>query len=124
MVAAAKGRGVAADHVTYLGKGGWQDRNLASFALDNDYLMVTNNRRHFLREYAKLDVHGGLVVIVPAVSRASQQQLFAKVLDLLEERGGDLVNKLVEVLANGEVRQREWTKLDHDIGHTAKPAWD
>jgi hypothetical protein len=67
LVALAKERGIIADHVGWLGKSGWQDHNLVPFVFDNDYIFVTSNRRHFLRGYAKLELHGGLVVIVPAV---------------------------------------------------------
>jgi predicted nuclease of predicted toxin-antitoxin system len=49
LLALAKERGIAADHVCWIGKSGWQDRNLVTFALDSDYVVVTNNRRHFLR---------------------------------------------------------------------------
>jgi hypothetical protein len=60
----------------YIGKGGWQDWNIVPFALENNYIIVTNNRRHFLREYIKLDVHNGLIIIVPNVERADQMRLF------------------------------------------------
>jgi predicted nuclease of predicted toxin-antitoxin system len=107
LVAVAKGRGFPADHVTYLGKSGWQDRNLAAFALENSYIVVTNNRRHFLKEYTKLDIHGGLIVIVPAVKRIEQQRLFDKVLDILADRKHDLVNHLAEVVADGTIHVRD-----------------
>lgn len=123
LVAVAKERGIAADHVAYLGKGGWQDRNLVSFALENDYIVVTNNRRHFLREYAKLDMHNGLIVIVPAVKRDDQRQLFEKALDALSSRNNNFVNKIVEVLLDGSLHIRDWTSEDHDIEHIANPDW-
>ena len=50
LVATAKARNFEADHVTYLGKAGWQDWNLVPFAVANDYVIVTNNRRDFLKE--------------------------------------------------------------------------
>jgi hypothetical protein len=94
------------------------------FALDNDYIVVTNNRRHFLREYAKQEVHNGLVVIVPALDRLGQQRLFEKALDALANLNDDLANKVVEVLSDGSVHIREWTSKDHDIGHISDPRWD
>jgi predicted nuclease of predicted toxin-antitoxin system len=123
LVAVAKDRGIAADHVTYLGKGGWQDRNLVPFAVEYDYVMVTNNRRHFLKEYAKLDIHSGLIVIIPAVKREIQQRLFERALDALTSGNEAIVNKVVEVLLDGTVHIREWTSEDHDIGHISNPAW-
>ena len=52
LLAVAKARGLPADHVVWLGKGGMKDWSLVSFALDNDYAFVTNNWRDFPREYA------------------------------------------------------------------------
>ncbi|EJW09989.1 hypothetical protein A33M_0701 [Rhodovulum sp. PH10] len=124
LVAVAKSRGVAADHVTWLGKSGWQDRNLVAFAVDGDYLMVTNNRRHFLREYAKLAAHLGLVVIVPALPRAGQSRLFEAALDTLAAREDEGFDRVVEVLADGRVTVREWTLAAHDPGHIDHPSWD
>ncbi len=43
-MAVAKERGFQADYVTYIGKSGWSVWNLASYALENDYIFVTNNR--------------------------------------------------------------------------------
>ena len=57
LVAVAKAQGYQADYVTHLGKAGWQDWNLVRFAVANDYIIVTDNRRDFLKEYARLDIH-------------------------------------------------------------------
>jgi hypothetical protein len=35
----------------------------------------------------------------------------------------DLVNKVMEVLADGSVHVREWNAGEHDIGHIGKPNW-
>jgi predicted nuclease of predicted toxin-antitoxin system len=67
LTATAKARGHQADHVAHLGKSGWQDWNLVAFALENDYIFVTNNRLDFLKHYAKVDVHSGLIIIIPNV---------------------------------------------------------
>ena len=93
------------------------------FALDNDYVVVTNNRRHFLKEYVKANVHNGLIVIVRNVERFEQMQLFSLALDRALELGADLTNKLIEVLADGTVLVREWTSERHDIGHIHNPRW-
>jgi predicted nuclease of predicted toxin-antitoxin system len=123
LVAVAKERGLQADYVTYIGKSGWSDWNLASYALENDYVFVTNNRRDFLKEYAKLDLHNGLIIIVPDTKRADQQRLFAKVLKVVCERNDGLVNKLIEVLLDGSVHIKDWTSRDHHIGHISSPEW-
>ena len=124
LVAVAKERGFQADYVAYLGKSGWSDWNLASHALENDYIFVTNNRRDFLKEYTKTDLHNGLIIIVPDTKRADQQRLFGKALDVVSKRNDDLVNKLIEVLLDGSVHIRDWTGQNHDIGHISSPKWD
>jgi predicted nuclease of predicted toxin-antitoxin system len=123
LVAVAKSRGLPADHVTWLGKSGWQDRNLTAYAVDNDYVMVTNNRRHFLREYAKLVIHNGLIIIVPAMDRSGQKSLFSRALDAVADRDGDIVNSAVEVLRDGLVHVRSWTSGQHDLDHVSDPKW-
>ncbi len=123
LVAVAKERGFQADYVSYIGKSGWSDWNLASYALENDYVFVTNNRRDFLKEYAKIDLHNGLIIIVPDTKRAEQQRLFAKVLDVVSKRNDDLVNKLIEVLLDGSIHIKDWSSQDHDIGHISNPEW-
>lgn len=124
LVAAAKERGVLAHYVPHIGKAGWQDYNLIPFAIENGYVVVTNNRRHFLREYAKLDIHDGLIVIIPSVRPELQRILFEKALDVLSQRNNDVVNKVVEVLPDGTVHVRGWSSHDHDIEHIRNPAWN
>ncbi|RAI43285.1 DUF5615 family PIN-like protein [Rhodoplanes roseus] len=123
LVAVAKTRGIHADHVTWLVKSGWQDRNLAAFALDNDYVVVTNNRRHFLREYANLSLHCGLIVVVPAAPRTAERALLGKALDVFAELDGDLVNMAVEVLEDGRVLVRTWCSAANDRDHIDDPTW-
>ena len=33
------------------------------------------------------------------------------------------VNKLLEILEDGSIHVRDWTKEVHDIGHITSPAW-
>lgn len=123
LVGVAKARGYEADYVTHLGKSGWQDWNLVRFASANDYIVVTDNRRDFLKQYAKLDVHAGLVILIPKGTRAQQMDLFQKALDLYSARNADLVNKLIEVARDGSVHIREWSADEHDVGHIHDPKW-
>ena len=123
LVAVAKDRGLIADYGSNIGKSGWPDWRIVAFALDNDYVVVTNNRRHFLREYAKLSLHNGLLVIVPNVEWRAQMRLFASALDEALRLNVDLINKLVEVLGDGSVHVRDWTRDRYDIGHIGNPTW-
>lgn len=109
-----------ADHVVWLGKSGMQDWNLVPFALDHDYVFVTNNRRDFLREYARLAVHDGLIIVVPMVEREEQIRLFSLALDRAQSLP-DTVNKLIEVFADGEVRVRDWSEQDNDPNYAVTP---
>jgi len=102
LLAVAKERGIHADHVVWLGKGGTQDWNLVPFALDHDYAFVTNNRRDFLRQHARLSAHDGLIILV---------------LDRIQSLP-DTVNKLVEIFSDGEIRVRDWSALANDPGYT------
>lgn len=85
--------------------------------------MVTNNRRDFLREYLKYDLHNGLLVVVPYVERQRQIDLFSRLLDFLEEMNGLPVNKLIEILVDGSIHIREWSGAEHDISHIPRPDW-
>jgi predicted nuclease of predicted toxin-antitoxin system len=123
LVAVAKNRGIIADYGPYVAKRGWQDWNIVPFALENDYVVVTNNRRHFLKEYDKLDLHNGLLIIVPNVEREDQIRLFEIALDAALGLGDDLVNKVVEMLRDGSVHIREWTSREHNIGHIDNSKW-
>jgi hypothetical protein len=123
LVAVAKTKGFLAEYGPYIGKRGWQDWNIVPFALDNNYIIATNNRRHFLRELLKHDLHNGLIIIVPAVERAEQIKLFSNALDAVMQLGDNFVNKIVEVLIDGSVHVRDWSADDHDIGHISNPKW-
>ncbi|KQT55334.1 MULTISPECIES: DUF5615 family PIN-like protein [unclassified Aureimonas] len=123
LVAVAKARGLDADFGPHIGKAGWQDWNLTRFALENDYIFVTNNRRDFLKEYAAQELHNGLIVIVPNVERDDQKRLFGVVLDHLADMYELPVNKLIEVLEDGSIHQRDWFDGDVDPGHIDEPDW-
>jgi predicted nuclease of predicted toxin-antitoxin system len=121
LVALAKERAIEADFVVYLGKQGWQDHNLARFAVENGYTFATNNRRDFLKQYAGFDSHPGLIVIVPLVGRARQQHLFNVALDHLAV--SEPTNRLVEIDRHDVVHVRPWSLTQHDLGHIANPDW-
>jgi predicted nuclease of predicted toxin-antitoxin system len=124
LVAVAKERGLPADFGPHIGMAGWQDWNIARFAVENGYVVVTNNRRDFLREYLKHEMHDGLVIIVPNVEREPQIALFSRVLDHLAGMNDLPVNKVVEILEDAAIHIREWTSTEHDIEHIVRPSWD
>jgi hypothetical protein len=92
------------------------DWEIAVLAAERDYVVVTNNRRDFVRLHARLEVHNGLIIIVPRVRRPEQVRLFELALDSAA-RQDSLVNMLIEVHADGTVEVRNWAK---DIPGTAQ----
>jgi predicted nuclease of predicted toxin-antitoxin system len=110
LTATAKARGHQADHVAHLGKSGWQDWNLVTFALETNYTFVTNNRSDFLKRYANVDLHAGLVIIIPNVKGSEQSALFERALDVVEARE-DITNMVIEVELDGRVTAKDWSNL-------------
>jgi predicted nuclease of predicted toxin-antitoxin system len=109
LVATAKARGYDADYVTHIGKAGRQDWNLVPYAVANDYIVVMLNRRDFLKQHAAIEVHPGFVILIPqAPENRGQHQagLFEKALDAYVTMSDDLVNKVMEVRADGSVHVR------------------
>lgn len=124
LVVVAKARGYDAAYIPHIGKSGWQDWNLVPYAIDNNYIIVTLNRRDFLKQHAAIDVHPGLVILIPqAPNNRSRHQasLFEKALDVYTAMNNDLVNKVIEVLADGRVLVRNWNADDNDVGHIVDP---
>jgi predicted nuclease of predicted toxin-antitoxin system len=126
LVAVAKARGYDAAYVPHIGKGGWQDWNLVPFAVDNDYIIVTVNRRDFLKQHAKFDIHPGFIILIPEPrrdTRLEQTALFEKALEAFATMNDDLMNKVMEVLDDGSIHVRGWDSGEHDIGHINNPKW-
>ena len=123
LAAIAKHRGIPADYGPHIGLASWQDHNLVPYAIERDYIIVTNNRRDFLKLYLQQGIHGGLIIIVPRTVREKTNELFQRALDHLIEMNEDVVNKLIEVLEDGSVQVREWSSEDHDISHINNPTW-
>lgn len=71
-------------------------------------ILVTSNRKDFLSLYRHETLHPGLVIIVPGnLLETEQVAYFEAALDVASE-AGDLVNKLLEVQADGSVTVTDW----------------
>ncbi len=103
----ARARGLDAIHITWLGLQSAPDWDIAALAAERDYVVVTNNRRDFLRLYARMEMHNGLIIIVPQVDQDEQRRPFGLALDAAEQQDS-LVNLLIEVHADGSVDVRNW----------------
>jgi hypothetical protein len=66
-----------------------------------DFVLVTNNASDFRRLYRTQPLHAGLVIIIPNVNRAMQQQLFRGALDELAQHG-EPVNRVLEIDIDGD----------------------
>ena len=98
LLQAAYDEGHEAYHITRLGKSGASDPELVRYALEQDLVIVTNNARDFRRLIENVEIHSGLVVIVPNVKMEAQGELFGRVLTWLKQhKRTDLVNQVVEV---------------------------
>jgi len=78
LIQLAHSAGHAADHVTYIARGGAKDWQLMDTILERDYTFVTNNRADFLTLYNRAPVHAGLVIIVPNVRRSGSRNFFRR----------------------------------------------
>ncbi len=69
--------------------------------IEKNYVLVTNNGEEFKMRYAKLDIHPGLVIIVPGgIVKEKQVELFDLALDVIEALEYT-INKVIEVAEDG-----------------------
>lgn len=103
LVDVANSHGFEAYHVAYRGWGGLADHQLLNHLLDEELILVTNNRDDFLDLVSDVELHPGLVVILENVRRARQIALFEVGLEALSKMTSS-INRVVEVDANGRIR--------------------
>ena len=108
LVGLAHIRGLEATHVNYLGLRTSPDYLLMPVIVGGDYTFVTNNRADFVRLYRYVDLHAGLLIVVPAVEFEEQRRLLALALDAIAAAGNDATNELVEVFGDGHVEMSRW----------------
>ena len=99
LVRLAHAAGVEAAHVNYLGLSGQPDWALTERIVKDEFTFVTNNRTDFVRLFGKMELHPGLVVLVPKVVPALQRALFQAAIQYLS--GRDLINRVIEVSLEG-----------------------
>jgi predicted nuclease of predicted toxin-antitoxin system len=87
--------------VNHLGLSGKPDWVLAERAIQDEFTLVTNNRSDFVRIFGRMDLHPGLIILVPNVSPTIQQALFRAALQY--SGPGDLVNTVLVSLENKTV---------------------
>jgi Domain of unknown function (DUF5615) len=101
-------RGFEASPIIHMGLSGTADHNLRAIIAAGDFTFVTNNARDFVKLYRLLDIHAGLIIILPNVRKSEQRRLFGLAIDAVGIAGSDPVNQLVEIDADGRVTFRQW----------------
>ena len=101
LVTVAGESGHEAHHLAHVGRVGWKDWNIVRYAGEGDFILVTNNASDFRQLYAAQLLHAGLIILIPAVSRAVQRRLFRATLDELRTIG-EPVNRVLEVDLDGD----------------------
>jgi predicted nuclease of predicted toxin-antitoxin system len=106
LAGAAHEAGHEAYHVVHLGMAGDKDHVVLAKALELDAIIVTNNARDFRGLVGHVDLHPGLIIVLPCVAIRRQNALFAIAVKHLEGRS-DLINKVLEVDEPGSVTEYE-----------------
>ncbi len=88
--------GHEAYHVTRRGWTGLKDRQLRDLAIREELVFVTNNARDFRKLMGAVELHAGLIVIIPNATPIVQRELFERVVHELA-KPFDMINKVVEV---------------------------
>jgi predicted nuclease of predicted toxin-antitoxin system len=72
LVEPARERGYEAMHVNHLGLRSEKDWDLLRAVADGDWVLVTNNAFEFRGRYRHIELHPGIVFLVPAVRGTEQ----------------------------------------------------
>ena len=110
----ANNAGHEAHHVNWRGWSGFKDNQLREVILREvilreEFVFVTNNARDFRKLMGEIELHAGLIVILPNVTPAGQREFFERALREVA-RLQDMINKVVEV-DHDEVHVYELPKL-------------
>ena len=102
LVSVAHDHGFEAYHVAHRGWSGLKDPQLLQQLVENELILVTNNREDFLSLMSGVELHPGLVVVLDTVRRQQQVELLTAVLEALRPRRS-MINKVAEVASDGKV---------------------
>ena len=96
LVEPARELGFEAMHINHLGLRTETDWDLLKVIAEQDWVLVTNNAIEFRGRYREIELHPGVVFLVPAVRRAEQIRLFEAALGYIGT-DGDMVNRAIDV---------------------------
>jgi predicted nuclease of predicted toxin-antitoxin system len=97
LVEVAADFGHAAFHVVHRGWAGMEDPRVFQRARDEDLTLVTNNWQDFEGLLRREEIHCGVVVVLPAVRRERQVELFRAALEAIRDHEFDMVNTVLAV---------------------------
>ena len=106
LVEVAHDAGFEAYHVAHRGWSRLKDTALVKRAVEGGLTFMTNNRDDFVDLVKKVDLHAGLIVIVPNVPRDRQKALFRIAL-LAAATLPDTTNTVIEIDEDGVARAYE-----------------
>lgn len=98
---AAHARGFECAHVAHRGFHTWKDWSLMEEVAASDWVLVTNNAVEFRGRYRQVELHPGVVFIVPNVRRPQQIELFEAALNDIAA-APDLINTALDVGFEGQ----------------------
>lgn len=84
-------------HVNHLGLRAESDRELLRIVAEEDWVLVTNNAIEFRGRYRQIELHPGVVFLLPVVRRNAQLKLFDVALDHVRQHP-DMVNTPLDVM--------------------------
>ena len=96
LVQLARARGLEAMHVNHLGLDTVADWDLLVVVAERDWVLVTNSAIEFRGRYRAIELHPGVVFLLPSVRRPDQIRLFEAALDHLQA-DADTVNRALDV---------------------------
>lgn len=110
LVQTAQAFGYVAFHLNHRGWSALTDPQVLRHVLDEDLTLVTNNWDDFRPMLGRVEVHAGIVVILPNVRRDRQIELFTAALSVIRDHDPplDMVNTVLEVDADGTVVRYAW----------------
>ena len=96
LVEPARERGFEAMHVNHLGLRTETDWDLLKIIAEQDWVLVTNNAIEFRGRFGSVEVHPGVIFLLPAVRRPKQVQLFEAALNFAQTLP-DMINRALDV---------------------------
>ena len=88
--------GFEATHIVHLGLREWKDWDILGIVQRDSWTFVTNNAVEFRSRYRGIEIHAGVIFLVPSVRREQQLLLFDAALDHVVN-DPDLTNQALDV---------------------------